>query len=137
VSDDELRRRVVEARVAHLATADAEGRPHLVPICFALSGKRLYSAVDAKPKRTQQLKRLENIAANPSVTVLVDHYEEDWARLWWVRLDGQAAVVEEPGERERGLDLLAEKYAQYRAERPAGPLLAVAVERWRGWSATP
>jgi PPOX class probable F420-dependent enzyme len=136
VSEEEMRRRAAEGRVGRLATVDADGRPHLVPICFALSGDRLYSAVDAKPKRTQHLKRLENIAANPRVTVLVDHYEEDWARLWWIRLDGRAAVVEESVERERGLAFLAEKYEQYRAERPAGPLLAVDVDRYVGWSAT-
>jgi PPOX class probable F420-dependent enzyme len=136
VIDAELRARVAGARVARLATADARGRPHVVPISFALSGERLYSAVDAKPKETRRLKRLVNIAANPSVSVLVDHYEEDWTRLWWVRLDGQAAVVEEPLERERGLALLVEKYDQYRAEAPPGPLLAIQVESWRAWSAT-
>ena len=132
----ELLRRVADARVARLATADSEGRPHLVPICFALDGDTLYSAVDRKPKRTAELKRLENIRANPRVSVLVDGYDEDWSRLWWVRLDGLARIVEEELERARALGLLETKYEQYRAEPPEGPVLAVEIERRRGWAAT-
>ena len=128
-------RRVAEARVARLATVDAEGRPHLVPICFALDGDTLYSAVDAKPKRTSSLKRLENVRANPRVAVLVDHYENDWSQLWWVRLDGRARVVEDDLERMRALGLLQAKYEQYRVEPPEGAVLAIAAERWRGWTA--
>ncbi|HEU6445210.1 MAG TPA: TIGR03668 family PPOX class F420-dependent oxidoreductase, partial [Gaiellaceae bacterium] len=105
----ELRERVAAARVARLATLGAEG-PHLVPICFALDGEVLYSAVDEKPKRSRRLQRLENIRARPAVSVLVDHYEEDWTRLWWVRLDGTARVHEDGPERERGLELLGAKY---------------------------
>jgi PPOX class probable F420-dependent enzyme len=130
----EMRERVLEARVARLATVDAEGRPHLVPVCFALEGEILYSAVDAKPKRSKRLKRLENIRRRPEVTVLVDHYEEDWSRLWWVRLDGTAKVLDEGTEREHGLELLRAKYHQYRAEPPTGAVIAVQVGGWRGWS---
>lgn len=129
----ELRERVAAARVARLATLGAEG-PHLVPICFALDGEVLYSAVDEKPKRSRRLQRLENIRARAAVSVLVDHYEEDWTRLWWVRLDGTARVHEDGPERERGLELLGAKYEQYRVEPPTGPVIAVRIERWRSWS---
>jgi len=134
MDEDEMRERVAAARVARLATVDAAGRPHLVPICFALEGDTLYSAVDEKPKRSQRLKRLENIRAQREVAVLVDHYEEDWTRLWWVRLDGAASVVEEGPDREHGLELLRAKYEQYRSELPTGAVIVVRVERWRGWS---
>ena len=132
----EMRRQVSPARVAHLATADADGRPHIVPICFALDEQTLYFAVDAKPKRTTDLKRLRNIASNPRVSILVDHYEDDWDRLWWVRLDGSARIVTDDAELEQALQLLAQRYAQYRATRPSGPLVAVSIERTTGWSAT-
>jgi PPOX class probable F420-dependent enzyme len=94
----------------------------------------LYSAVDEKPKRSRLLKRLENIRTHPQVSVLVDHYEEDWSRLWWVRLDGTASVLEEGPERELGLALLLAKYEQYRAEPPTGAVIAVCLESWRGWA---
>lgn len=130
-----MRERVRDARIARLATVGVDGRPHLVPLCFALEGEVLYSAVDEKPKRSKLLKRLENIRANPEVAVLVDHYDEDWTRLWWVRLDGTARVLDDGSEREHGLELLREKYEQYRLEPPSGAVIAVHVERWRGWAA--
>jgi PPOX class probable F420-dependent enzyme len=133
---DRYRERVASARVARLATVDREGRPHLVPICFALAGDTLYTAVDEKPKRSRRLKRLANIEADPHVAVLVDHYEEDWSRLWWTRLDGVARVLEAGDERDGALALLAEKYDQYRREPPTGPVIAIRVENWRGWSPT-
>jgi PPOX class probable F420-dependent enzyme len=105
-----------------------------VPICFALDGDVLYSAVDEKPKRSKRLKRLENIRHRPQVAVLVDHYEEDWERLWWVRLDGTATVLDAGSERERALALLQLKYEQYRAQPPTGPVIAIRVERRRGWA---
>ena len=129
-----MRRRVADARVARLATVDASGRPHLVPFCFVLDGDEVLSAVDAKPKATRRLRRLQNVGANPSVSVLVDHYEEDWQSLWWVRLDGRAEVVDSGPRSERALDLLAGKYAQYREDRPAGPVLSIHVEHWAGWT---
>jgi PPOX class probable F420-dependent enzyme len=132
-----MRALVAEARVAHLATTDVGGGPHLVPFCFALEGEVLYSAVDQKPKRSRRLKRLENIRRHPEVTVLVDHYEEDWSRLWWVRLRGDARVVEEGAEREHALALLVDKYDQYRADPPTGPAIVIEVRDWRGWSAAP
>jgi PPOX class probable F420-dependent enzyme len=128
--------RLAAAQVARLATTDPDGRPHLVPIVFALEGDRLYSAVDRKPKRSQTLRRIENARARPDVTVLVDHYEDDWGRLWWIRLRGRARVLDDGEERKRALVLLAEKYPQYRAEPPDGPVLAVDVAETRGWSAS-
>jgi PPOX class probable F420-dependent enzyme len=132
---EEMRERVGQAPVGRLATLDAEARPHLVPICFALEGDTLYSAVDEKPKRSRRLKRLENIGRHPQVSVLVDHYEEDWTRLWWVRLDGTARVLEDGPERDHALALLQAKYEQYRAQPPVGPVITVRIERWYGWSA--
>jgi PPOX class probable F420-dependent enzyme len=128
-----VRSRVEGARVARLATVDAAGKPHLVPICFVLAGETLYSAVDSKPKRSLRLKRLENVRANPCVEVLVDHYEDDWSRLWWVRLQGLARVLTEGEDRDRALALLAQKYPQYRDEPPPGPVLAVDVDGWKAW----
>jgi PPOX class probable F420-dependent enzyme len=130
----EARERFAAARVARLATADAAARPHLVPIVFAVDGDRVYSAVDAKPKRTRELRRLDNVRANHSVSLLVDHYEEDWSRLWWARADGRGRVLEpEDGEARHALDLLAERYPRFEA---AGAVLAVDVERWSGWAAS-
>ena len=126
------------ARVARLGTIAPDGRPRLVPICFALAGDVIYHAVDHKPKATRRLARLADLAADPRATVLADHYEEDWSALWWVRADGRARVLEDVGDPEaaRALDLLAERYAQYRARRPAGPVIALDVERITGWAAT-
>jgi PPOX class probable F420-dependent enzyme len=131
-----MRERLDRARVGCLATADAEGQPHLVPFCFALIGDRIVSVVDAKPKRTQQLRRLANIRAQPRVSVLVDEYDEDWGRLWWVRADGTARVVEGGPEREEAVAALTAKYPQYREQPPEGPVVEVTVDRWRGWSAS-
>ena len=125
---------VTAARVASLATIDPDGRPHLVPIVFALQDDTLYSPVDRKPKRSQRLRRIENARARPDVTILVDHYEEDWDRLWWVRLRGRARVLDEGAERERALALLAEKYPQYRDDPPNGPVLAVDVSEAYEWT---
>jgi PPOX class probable F420-dependent enzyme len=128
--------RLTTARVARLATTDADGRPHLVPIVFALAGDTLYSAVDRKPKRSRTLRRIENARARPDVTILVDHYEEGWERLWWIRLRGRARVLDAGAERERALGLLAAKYAQYADAPPDGPVLAVDVLETRSWSAS-
>jgi PPOX class probable F420-dependent enzyme len=124
--------RLAAARVGRLATVTADGRPHVVAVCFVLHGGRIYTAVDAKPKTTPGLKRLENVRATGRATLLVDHYEEDWSRLWWVRVDGPADVIES----EAAIDALAEKYAQYRAARTSGPVIAIAPERWRSWVAS-
>jgi len=129
-----MRLRLVDARVARLATADAEGRPHIVPIAFAHDDENLYFAVDDKPKRSRNLKRLRNIAGNPRVSVLVDHYEDDWTRLWWVRVDGVAHVLVHDAEAQRAIDLLVRKYAQYARKRPQGPVVAIRIEHMTGWS---
>ncbi|MGH8972914.1 MAG: TIGR03668 family PPOX class F420-dependent oxidoreductase [Acidimicrobiia bacterium] len=134
LDEEVLRRRATAAPVARLATVGPGGRPRVVPCCFAVDGDVVYSAVDHKPKRTARLARLADIAANPAVSLVVDHYEDDWSQLWWVRLDGTARVVEDGPEWQRGVDLLVTKYAQYRERRPAGPVIVVAVERWRAWS---
>ena len=128
-----MRDRLGRARVGRLATADADGRPHLVPFCFALVGDRILSVVDAKPKRTPQLRRLANIQAQPQVSVLVDEYDEDWARLWWVRADGTARIVEGGPDRDTAVAELRAKYSQYAEQPPEGPVVEITVDRWRGW----
>ncbi|HEX2411741.1 MAG TPA: TIGR03668 family PPOX class F420-dependent oxidoreductase [Solirubrobacteraceae bacterium] len=121
--------RFSRARIGRLATVTADGRPHVVAMCFALVGGRVVTAVDAKPKATARLARLANVRATGRASLLVDHYEEDWRRLWWVRVDGPAAVVES----EEAIDALVAKYEQYREARPAGPVIAITPERWRSW----
>ncbi len=130
----ELRRRFASSAVARLATVRADGAPHVVPLVFALVDGTVYSAVDAKPKRTHRLQRLANVRAGSRCALLVDHYESDWSRLWWVRADGTGAVVDDPSAAHPGIEALAERHPQYREERPEGPLLVVTVERWSGWS---
>jgi PPOX class probable F420-dependent enzyme len=127
------RRRVSEARVGRLATVRPDGRPHVVPCCFALDGDVVYSVIDAKPKSTLALRRLDNIRGNSSVALLIDHYTEDWNALWWIRLDGMARVVESGGDREHALERLRQKYAQYVAQAPPGPVVIVDVTEWRAW----
>jgi len=135
VDEAEARRRVVEARVARLGTLTPAGRLHLVPICFAMDGEMLYTAVDAKPKRSRALQRLANLRANPEVCVLVDEWHEDWSLLWWVRLRGRARVLEDGDELARARELLRAKYEQY-AAGPLGPAIAVDIAEWLGWSAS-
>jgi PPOX class probable F420-dependent enzyme len=137
VTPEEARRRFESARLAHLATADASGRPHLVPMVFALHVDVVYSAVDHKPKRTTALRRLANIAENPAVALLVDYYDDsDWGRLWWARADGTGRLVA-PGSDEQGhaVALLQARYSAYEQRPPTGPVLAVDVWRWTGWAA--
>jgi PPOX class probable F420-dependent enzyme len=136
VLDEELRRRAETAPVARLATVDGAGRPRVVPCCFAVDGDVVYTAVDHKPKRTSSLARLDDIRGSPAVGLVVDHYEDDWSALWWVRLDGSARVVEDGPDWERGIDLLVAKYRQYQERRPTGPVIVIAVEGGRSWSAS-
>ncbi|HLW45801.1 MAG TPA: TIGR03668 family PPOX class F420-dependent oxidoreductase [Acidimicrobiales bacterium] len=132
----EARRRFGGARVARLASVARDGSPHIVPVTFALDGDgTVWWAVDDKPKRTRALARLSNIATEPRVSLLVDHYDDDWSALWWVRADGVASVLRPGPDAERGLSLLAQRYAPYREARPSGPVVRVEVERWRWWSA--
>jgi PPOX class probable F420-dependent enzyme len=133
VSPHEARELFASARLARLATADADGVPHVVPLVFALDGDTIYSAVDAKPKRTTVLKRLRNVVANPRVALLADHYDDgDWDALWWARADGDGRVLDAAPD---AVALLRERYPQYRDAPPEGPVLAVDVRRWSGWRA--
>ena len=129
------RSRFAEARLGRLATVSPDGRPHLVPIVFALTASGLVSAVDDKPKRTTALRRLANIAANPAVSVLVDDYDEDWTRLWWARADGQAQVRAASAASD-AISALTARYPQYRQHPPTGPVIVIEVSRWSGWSAS-
>ena len=127
------RRRLAAARVGHLATVTAASRAHLVPCCFALRADTVYSPIDAKPKSTLALRRLQNIQSNGAASLLVDHYEEDWDALWWVRVDGKGRTVEEADERNEAIDLLRAKYEQYRSISIPGPVLALDIEHSRMW----
>jgi len=138
VIETEMRRRVVEARVGRLATVRPNGDPHLVPICFAVlagdGGDVIVSGTDEKPKTTYALRRLRNIAERPAATLLVDHYEDEWERVWWVRVDGRGRVVNDEAERERAIAALRAKYPQYERIGIPGAVLAIDVDGWRGWS---
>ena len=122
--------------VARLATADASGLPHLVPITFEVDGDTVFFAVDHKPKRSTDLRRLRNIAENPRVALIVDHYTDDWSRLWWARADGRAEVRETGDDRQSALALLQAKYHQYQEHPPTGPVVAVHVDTWSGWASS-
>ena len=126
--------RLASARVARLATADAGGMPHVVPLVFVLLDRTIYWAVDRKRKRSQRLKRLTNIEENPNVAVVADHYDEDWSKLWWVRAAGKARIVGDDNERIRALMALGTKYPQYREQEPDGPVVAIDLGRISGWS---
>ena len=123
------------APVAMLATAGPEATPHIVPVVFAVHRDVVYTAVDAKRKSTHRLRRLTNIEANPSVSMLVDHYEDDWTRLWWVRADGQAEIHYSGEQMATGYAMLRRKYPQYQRLELAGPVVTVAVARWSSWRA--
>ena len=126
------------ARVARLATADRNGQPLVVPVCFAIDGERIYSAVDAKPKRTRALRRVSNIRENPSVSLVVDAWDEDWSQLAWVIVEGSAGVVAEPAERARALGALVAKYPQYAVmdlATIAGDVVVISAARLLAWRA--
>lgn len=128
------RERFVAARVARLATAGNDNQPHVVPVTFARSGESIVTAIDQKPKTTTSLRRLRNIAENPRVSLLVDHYADDWTELWWVRADGTAKIIEDDGARQAAVQALSTKYTQYRGDPPRGPVIEIEVHSWRGWS---
>ena len=134
---EQARARFAASRVARLGTAGADGRPHLVPVTYALVGDVLTFAVDHKPKSTHDLRRLANLTENPAACMLVDLYDEDWTQLWWARADGSAEVLPPgaPGTAEP-LDALVARYPQYRERPPAGPVVRITVERWTGWAAS-
>ncbi|WP_277210184.1 TIGR03668 family PPOX class F420-dependent oxidoreductase [Isoptericola croceus] len=139
LDETECRRRFATARHAYLATADADGVPHVVPVTFAVldtpDGTQVVSAVDHKPKTTTDLRRLRNVAANPRAALLVDAYDDDWSRLWWVRVDGVARVEVSGAARDVALGALEARYEPYRRRPPRGPLLRLSAERWAGWTA--
>ncbi|AXO21307.1 TIGR03668 family PPOX class F420-dependent oxidoreductase [Mycobacterium avium] len=140
----DARARFGRASVARLATVSPGGQPHLVPVVFALAQGPdadqdadpdvVYTAVDAKPKTTRRLRRLANIDANPQVSLLVDHYADDWTRLWWVRADGLATIHRDGPALDTGYRLLRAKYPQYQSVPLEGPVIAIAVRRWSGWA---
>jgi len=132
---DAQRRFLDAGRVAHLATADAAGAPHVVPVCYAIDGAALYITIDEKPKRRDApLKRLRNIIANPAVAVSVDRWDEDWTRLAWVMLRGHAEILGAGPEHDRAQALLRERYPQYRAMDLAPlPVIALRIARATGW----
>lgn len=131
-----FRARIVSARSARLATIRPDGRPHVVPITFAIVHGAIVSAVDHKPKSATSLQRLRNIRANPAVSVLVDEYQDDWSTLWWARADGTAQIADAGRDHDLATTALAEKYPQYREHPPEGPAIVVAVDRWVSWSAS-
>jgi PPOX class probable F420-dependent enzyme len=130
-------KRLEVARIARLATLDPQGRPHLVPICFAYNGSVFYSAIDRKPKRVapKRLARLTNIKKTPQVALLLDHYDEDWTRLWYVLVRGEAELVSVPGERKRALQCLREKYPQYTPDMldDGAPVLRITPQCVTSW----
>jgi PPOX class probable F420-dependent enzyme len=132
-----IRAKLETARVARLATVDAERRPHLVPICFACDKSVFYSAIDRKPKQVapSQLARLKNIQETPQVAFLVDHYDEDWTRLWYVLVRGEAELVSASEELKRAIALLRAKYPQYDADMLAddAPVLRITPVRITAW----
>ncbi len=127
------RERLTSSAVAHLATVTAGGRPHVVPCCFAVTGSRIYTAVDGKPKSGRTLRRIENLQANGRYALMVDRYADDWSKLWWVRVEGHGWIVEEDAEEYAAKGLLAERYPQYAEVGMPGPVLALEIESWTSW----
>jgi PPOX class probable F420-dependent enzyme len=133
----EARDRFVRSPVLRLATVGADGRPHLVPCTFAVDATgRIVIGIDNKPKASVNLRRLRNISENPHVSLLVDHYADDWTQLWWVRADGTAAIAAAGAERAGDWDLLRARYPQYEGKVLDGPVIVVTAERWSGWTFT-
>lgn len=135
LTERDARRLFASANVARLATVGEGGLPHLVVTTFAVDGDRIYMAVDEKPKTTRDLKRVRNIQAHPAVALLADHYEADWATLWWVRADGSAEILAALEDTAGPIGMLVARYPQYRTATPLGPVIAVSVQRWSGWTA--
>jgi PPOX class probable F420-dependent enzyme len=140
LGDPHVREFLTAARLAHLATADADGAPHNVPLCYWFDGERLYFAIDDKPKRETglALKRMRNIAANPRVAVVIDHYEEDWSQLAFVMIRGHAHVVEDPQEYMVAMRNLRDKYVQYRGMSMTpekNPIIKIELQRVHVWGA--
>ena len=127
-------------RVAHLATADIHGAPHVIPICFAYDGQCFYSVLDRKPKRAAltMLKRVRNILSNPNAALVLDHYEEDWDRLWYVLVTGTAQLIQDGEEHQRAIRLLREKYPRYRdMDIDGNPVIKIAPTKITSWGKVP
>lgn len=134
--DDEIGR-FSEARRAILSSVNADGTPHLVPIVFARVDDTLVTAIDWKPKSTQKLKRLENIRADPAVSLIVDNYSENWKDLWWIRAGGSAEVIDADTDRGRtAIAALVKKYEHYTPTPPDGPVIVISKLSWRSWQAS-
>ena len=131
----EARRRFSSAEVAVLATVDATGAPHAVPVTFVVDRDTAWTAVDGKPKRSAALRRHDNIRANPRVSLLAQHWDADWSRLWWVRADGTAVLDDSEDTLRRVAGLLGAKYPQYQHVPVAGPVIEISLRGWRGWAA--
>ena len=134
MTPEEMRTRLATAPVGRLATLDPDGSPNVVPFVFALIGDTLYSTVDAKPKRSTRLQRLVNLERDPRATILADHYEDDWGRLWWVRVRGTGRRVDDAGEAARAVTALRAMYSQYARTDPGEIVFAIDLAAWRGWA---
>jgi PPOX class probable F420-dependent enzyme len=129
--------RFAAGAVGRLATSGANGEPHVVPITFVCDGTLIHTPIDHKPKSTTRLRRLANIEENPRASVIVDHYEDDWSALWWVRADGTATILT-PGDaaHEEAAAALAAKYPDYGDTPVTGPIIEIRVARWATWAAS-
>ena len=136
MNEADARSLLAEARSAHLATVGPGAKPHIVVVTFAVVGEMIVTAIDHKPKRTRRLQRLENIDNNPAVSILVDSYDEDWSKLWWVRADGEAAIHVGGVVFERAIDALSKRYDQYEEMRPEGPVIAITIDEISWWEAS-
>lgn len=132
--DPDIAGRAAQARVARLATIRPDRRPHVVPITFDLREDTIVTAIDHKPKTTARLQRIRNIEANSAASVVIDHYDDDWSRLWWVRGDGEARVVVDGPLHDDAMERLAAKYPPYRDTATPGPVIIVVIARWASWS---
>ena len=135
MADNDAVAMFAESPVAMLATVGSDGAPHVVPVVFAVHNDVVYTAVDAKRKTTQRLRRLANIEGNPKVSMLVDHYDDDWTQLWWVRADGVAAIHHSGEAMAVGYSMLRKKYVQYQRIALDGPVVTIDVQRWSSWHA--
>jgi PPOX class probable F420-dependent enzyme len=135
LTEDDARRRFATAPVARLASVRPDGAPHVVPVVFAVVDDVVFTAVDHKPKRSARLQRLTNLRAEPRCSLLADAYDPDWSRLWWVRADGEAQVVERPPAGHPGITALADRHPVYREHPPVAALVRIDVRRWTGWAA--
>jgi PPOX class probable F420-dependent enzyme len=136
INQQQITQLLQNTRSAILGTVGERGGPHLVPIVFAYGDGRICTAVDQKPKTTRRLQRLRNIEKNPQVSILLDRYDDDWTRLWWIRIDGTAHILDSGPAFRAGIALLSGKYRQYVVQPPPGPLIDVEVETIRAWSAS-